>query len=400
MGLSYAGVIEHRGQPSETGFTYELASGFWRRLLGLRIPIAANALLFPRCSCVHGFGLSRQIQLAFVDANGGVLKVHRAFGGRAIASHAKAAHVLEFREPLTISPGDRVVFGHEARRSTPKGFSVIEVLVALPVLLVALFALIQIGLLWHAKFAIQHAVVVAARHASVSHGSHHSIRDGLVQGLMPLIGRSTALSDLPTALIRTGAELAEGLAMGWIRWEVLSPTNQSFQDWGRPADSHLSIGAAAGEIEIPSAPLPALALRALPSSGVRHRLGGLVVGQASDQTLIEANTLKLKLQFGVPLNMPIAGPLIAGSLSLWSGCGWPDAGKPRKIGLVDYGLGAQASALLTSIQCRSLAARDLQGRWKPRWPLQVYATVAMQSNARRSLMVLQDRGAITEPARK
>lgn len=391
MGLSYQGLVRHGDDQSESAFSYELALGFWRRLLGLKVPIAANALLFPQCSCVHGLGLPEKIQLAFLNKEGEVLLVRRGFGARAIAAHAGAAYVLEFQLPQQIAPGDRVIFGHDETPAKSRGFSVIETLIALPLLVLVLFALIQIGLLWHARFSLQHAVVVAARHASVSHGSDHSIRDGFVQGLMPLIGRSTSLSGVPTALFRSGSELAEGLAMGWLRWQVLSPTRQSFQDWGRPADPYLSPGVAAGEFEIPSAPLPALALRARPASGVKQMLGGLAVGIASDQTLIEANTLKLRLEFGVPLNMPIAGPLLASSLSLWSGCGWPNAAQRRRIGLVDYGYGVSASLVSSSIQCRALASRDLQGRWKPRWPVQVYATVAMQSNARRSLMVLQDR---------
>jgi hypothetical protein len=385
-------VIRHSGDRSQSEFSYELALGFWRRLLGLKVPIAANALLFPKCSCVHGLGLPETIQLAFLNKEGEVLMVRPGFGARSIAAHSGAAHILEFQLPQQLAPGDHVIFGHDDETSAkPWGFSVIEILIALPLLLLVLFALIQIGLLWHARFSLQHAVVVAARHASVSHGSDHSIRDGFVQGLMPLVGRSTSLSGMPTALFLSGSALAEGLAMGWMRWQVLSPTRQSFQDWGRPADPYLSPGGAAGEFEIPSAPLPALALRARPASGVKQTLGGLAVGVASNQTLIEANTLKLRLEFGVPLNMPIAGPLLAASLSLWSGCGWPDTAQRRKIGPVDYGYGASASPVSSSIQCRALASRDLEGRWKPRWPVRVYASVAMQSNARRSLMVLQDR---------
>ncbi len=317
--------------------------------------------------------------------------VRNQFGARMVAGHVGARHVLEFVHPQQISRGDQIIFANEKASKKPEGFSVLEMLIALPILIFAFFVLIQIGLLWHAKFSLQHAVVVAARHASVLHGSDHSIRDGFVQGLMPLIGRSTALSGVPSSLFRSGAEVTEGLAMGWLRWEVLSPTRQSFQDWGKPVDPHLSPGASAGEIEIPSAPLPALALRAMPVSGVSRYSGGLPVGVASGQTLLDANTLRLRLQFGVPLNMPVAGPLIAGSLSLWSGCGWPDITTRRMIGPLKYGHSAQPSALSASVQCRSLAARDLQGRWKPRWPLEVFADIAMQSSARRSQMVLKDR---------
>lgn len=386
----YLGLIQHSLDHSETEFSYEVAQSFWRRLFGLRKPLSADALFFPNCSCVHGFGLKKKIQLVFVSAAGRVVDVHRDFGGYSMRWHNNAIHVLEFERTYKIEIGDQVVLSGESKQRSPSGFSVVEVLLALPILIFCLFALIQIGLLWHARFALQHAVLVAARHASVSHGSDAAIRDALVQGLTPFAGRSSEVTGLVSASFRSGAEVSQGLALGWLRWEVLSPSRQSFEDWGKPADRYLSPEAGLGEIEIPSGHLPALAMRTLPSSGVKHYLGGLPVGLASEQTLLQANTLKLKLDYGVPLSMPLAGPLLAKTLSLWWGCGWPDAASQAKVGLVNFGQGANASLVASTVQCRALAARDLQGRWKPRWPIQVFATLSMQSNARRSIMALQD----------
>ncbi len=397
MGCCHVGLIHPLdAQKIATEFTYTIARSFWQRLLGLRLSVSAQALVFPWCSSVQGFGLAREIQLVFLSEGWQVLEVHDGFGGYSVRSNPNARHVIEFKNRQALAVGDRVVLRANCRSDGPQGFSILESLLALPILIFLLFVLIQVGLLWHAKFALQHAVVVAARHASVSHGSDNSIRDGLVQGLAPLVGRSNSLSGIPSSVFRSGGELTEGLALGWLRWEVLSPTRQSFQDWGKPADRYLSPGAGAGEIEIPSAPLPALALRAIPASGVQRHLGNLPVGVVSEQTLLEANTLKLRLQFGVPLNMPIVGPLLARSLALWSGCGWLNSSRKETIGLVNYGHGANVSMLSPSIECRSLAARDLQGRWKPRWPIQVFASVAMQSNARRSIMALRDRDEIAK----
>jgi hypothetical protein len=388
---TYNGHIARGAHPPAGAFTYEVAQTFWRRFFGLRRAITSDAIFFPNCACLYGFGLPKEIQVVFVSSKLQVLSVRNNFGGHEIAAQPGAAGALEFIRPQFISPGDYLRLDYLPTRSRPKGFSLVELLLALPIVLFVLFALIQIGLLWHAKFALQHAVVVAARHASVSHGSDRAIRDGLVQGLLPFFGRSTSLSSVPEALLRSGTQVTEGLALGWLRWEVLSPTRQSFQDWGQPAVRYLSPTAVAGESEIPSAPLPALALRTLPASGVERYVGGLPVGVASGQTLIDANTLTLKLQFGVPLNMPVAGPLLARALSLWSGCGWLVTSQQTKLGSVNYGYGAEASLLGSSIQCRSLAARDLQGRWKPRWPVQVFSSIVMQSSARRSQMLLRDR---------
>ena len=384
-------------------FEYHIALSFWDRLLGLHARDSVQYLLFPRCRAVHGFGSSEEIAVIFLDTNGLVLSVIPRLGCFEVARHPFAAQVLEVRGGTQVMPGDRVVLGCAPQaidqddprgrlsRSAPRGFSMMESLIALPIVVIITFLAIEIGMLWHAKFALRHAAVTAVRYASVHHASDVAIRDGLVQGLMPLVSKTDTLAGLPAALFQTGAEVAQGIAMGWLRWEVLSPTKQSFMDWGEIADPILSKGAARGEVEIPSSPLPALATRRRPASGTSSVVGGLPVGVASGQSLIEANTLKLNLKIGVPLRMPVAGTLLAKSLALWSGCGWSVDKPSDQIGLVDFGRAVSPSILSARIECRALAARDSSGHWQPRWPIETSALVHMQSNARRSLMVLRDR---------
>ena len=275
----------------------------------------------------------------------------------------------------------------------PRGFSVVESLLALPVLLFVAFAIIQIGLLWHARFALTHAALVAARHASTHHADDRAIRDGLVQGLMPFVSKANSLSEMPAALFRSGAELAIGLAAGWIRWEVLSPTEKSFSDWGAPADSFFSANAAIGEIEIPATQMASAILHKTPSSGVSGYSDGYPIGQYSGQTLIDANVLKLRLQVGVPLNMPFAGTLMAKALGYFSGCGLLNAADSERrtpVGAIDFGRSAKGSMFSPQIECRALAARDADGNWRPRWPISVTTSVLMQSNPRKSVMKLAD----------
>lgn len=264
---------------------------------------------------------------------------------------------------------------------------------ALPVLLFVVFAIIQIGLLWHARFALSHAALMAARHASVHHGDDRAIRDALVQGLMPLVSRADTLAELPSSLFHSGAELSVGLASGWIDWEVLSPTQKSFYDWGASADSFLSPGAGVGEVEIPATQLGSAILHVRPASGIGGYADGYPIGNHSGQTLIDANVLKLRLRVGVPLNMPLAGPLIARALGVFTGCGWFDPGgvaERTSVGLVDFGKSAKGVLFSPQMECRALAARDAQGHWRPRWPISVTVSVLMQSNPRRSRMKLLD----------
>ncbi len=277
--------------------------------------------------------------------------------------------------------------------SRASGFSVLESLLALPILLFVTFVIIQIGMLWHARFALSHAALVAARHASIHHGADHAIRDGLVQGLMPFVSKADSLAEMPAALFRSGAELTLGLASGWISWEVLSPSRKSFADWGVPADSFLSRGAAIGEIEIPATQLGWAILHLTPSSGVSGYSDGYPIGSHSGQTLIDANVFKLRLRVGVPLNMPLAGRLLAKALGYFSGCGLLNPGSAEQrtsIGALDFGPSAKGMALSPKMECRALGATDSQGNWRPRWPISVTMSVLMQSNARRSLMTLTD----------
>jgi hypothetical protein len=274
-------------------------------------------------------------------------------------------------------------------RSRPRGALAIEVLIALPVLMLLAFAIAQLGMLWHARLGLTHAVSVAARQASVSNGSDSSIRDGLVTGLFPLVSKVDSVDDLAAGILQTSSELAAGVAGGWVRWDVLSPTEETFQDWGVRPDRFLESSVAADELEIPALGLSGIVRRREPKSGIRERIDGMPVGVRSGQTLLEANVFKLRLTFGVPLNMPFAGQLMARTLAWWHGCGVAGSSLSQKIGVLDFGPNRNPAAFGLSMQCSALSARDRDGRWRPRWPIEVTASVQMQSNARRSAMSIR-----------
>lgn len=386
-------------QPGRSYFQCRIAKKFYERFIGLALFTSTDpptALLIPGCRAVHSIGLHRPFQLVFLDAAYRVLVVHEWVRPWRFVVCRSAAHALESYRPLALRPGDRVALSAPHSTRMPDGFSVIETLIALPILITLALTTVQMGLLWHAKYAVSHAAMVAARQASVNNGNQSAIRDGLVQGLMPLVGKVRSASELTGGLFRAGGELTMGLAAGWIQWQVLSPTQQSFLDWGRPADVVASPDASRNDIEIPSAPMPALAMRLVPRSGVSQWASGLPVGSASGQTLVEANTLKLHLKVGAPLSMPIAGKLMARALAVWSGCGWSISAPTDRLGLLNFGRGTEASMLSPSIECRALAARDSRGQWAPRWPVAAFAVVTMQSSARQSVMVLRDRKQIAE----
>jgi uncharacterized membrane protein (UPF0127 family) len=84
------------------------ARGFRARLLGLaflrELP-PGRALLIPRCSSVHTFGMRFPLDLVFVGPAGEVLRIDRAVGPRRVRSCPGAAAVLELSaEPRASRP--------------------------------------------------------------------------------------------------------------------------------------------------------------------------------------------------------------------------------------------------------------------------------------------------------
>ncbi len=126
MPSCHVGLIKYQDGRADTRFTYEIATSFFRRLLGLRIPIGSDALLFPRCSCVHGFGVKKDIQVLFLSSEGRVLKVRNRLGAHSIASHPQASHVLEFSTPKSLVIGDQLMLSEGLTRRKPAGFSLVE----------------------------------------------------------------------------------------------------------------------------------------------------------------------------------------------------------------------------------------------------------------------------------
>jgi uncharacterized protein len=76
------------------------ARSFRARLLGLAgisdLP-PGLALLIPRCSCVHTFGMRFPLDITFLDAGGRPLGERRRVPPRRIVRHRGAAAVLERR---------------------------------------------------------------------------------------------------------------------------------------------------------------------------------------------------------------------------------------------------------------------------------------------------------------
>jgi hypothetical protein len=240
--------------------------------------------------------------------------------------------------------------------------------------------LIQVGLVFHAKSALSFALQEAARSGAVSNASPDSIKDGFLRGMVPYMGGGLNAADVAATLVKATTEFTRGSAESWIRMQQLSPAPQSFTDWqenGLDADGN-------AVVEIPNANLPVLRCTRMPTggtSGYRSSTAcggsGEPVGSTSQQTLADANLLKLHLTYGVQLGIPFINRIVGKALAMAAGCQTPSK---QQVGALNLGTPALGTADPTA--CAAYNAVDTSGHPDPRIPVSLAVTVRMQTPAR------------------
>jgi len=264
-----------------------------------------------------------------------------------------------------------------ARRAV-RGGAFIESLLAVPVVLLLGLGALQWSLLLHARTAAEYALLEAARAGSVGQALPEAIEAGLARGFMPYWFGVDAGQSWAGAVAASNARLREGIAAGWVRWVQLSPTVESFADWGEPARDAGGYPMA-GTVEIPNDNLQWAGLRA-PAGGVADMRGDEPIGAGSGQTLNDANLLKLELRYGVPMIVPLVGRIAVWVMRIADACVAPSG---ITLGAVDLGV-PEPLAAPRAWTCPIYLAPDASGNAVPRWPIRVAATMRMQSPARRS----------------
>ena len=274
----------------------------------------------------------------------------------------------------------------------------VELLLALPVVLLLGLGVVQYSLVYQAKHALDHALMQAARQGAVDHASSESLRAGLAAGLVPYLYGAADWAALLQAEVRAAGHVEEGIAAGWIRLVQRSPAQESFDDWAEPAMDAMG-EKIAGTVEIANDNLDNRRLRTQPVSGVAGLHVSEPIGRLSGQTLADANLLRLELVYGVRLVVPVVASLIIRTLSVWNGCvdagAVPSSGNSSQRASVTPSNGADRLGLLSLGQpkagatgqpwmCEFFTARDGEGHLDPRIPLRASATVRMMSTARRS----------------
>ncbi len=287
-----------------------------------------------------------------------------------------------------------------ARRTHAAGATAVELLLALPIVLLLGLGVVQFCLVYQARHALEHALATAARQGAVAHASGDAILGGLAAGLAPYLYGAEDFEGLVAAEARARRHVDLGLASGWIVLRQRSPTLESFDDWAEAARDERG-ERMPGMIEIPNDNLDNRRVRMQPVSGAAGDRLGEPIGRRSGQSLADANLLRLELAYGLRLAVPVVGRLVLRTLSWWHGCpveaavpggrpgggpgGGPglSVGSSGRLGLVKLPLPG-APSVAPHWACGFYQARDGDGTAAGRIPLVASATVRMMSTARLS----------------
>ncbi|HST45726.1 MAG TPA: TadE family protein [Luteimonas sp.] len=172
------------------------------------------------------------------------------------------------------------------RRRRMAGQSMIELIIVAPLVFFFILVTIQFVILYRIKATLDYATFEAARAGAVNGADKDAMRQGLAKGLVPLYTTGKSITDL---------ELAYGKAWIAVRnplvtsIEVISPTRAAFNDHRERQWN--------GRYAIPNDNL-AFRARTIKGSGVNVQ---------------DANILKIKVTYNVPLVVPFVGLVLRGN---------------------------------------------------------------------------------------
>ena len=284
-----------------------------RGLLGKPPPAPGHALLITPCVSVHTAFMRYPIDIVFLNSRGIILKIVETLRPWRIAACWRARHTLELAageaRRLGLMPGEQVDLApatpHASRSPRgERGATLVELVIAGPLLLFILLVLMQYALLFHARSQLNYATFEAARAGTVANARLAAIRTAFERAMTGYHGGGTTTAELAASRAKALAEAP------FTRIEIVSPTRESFDDYHSPA---LAVRMGASGRVIPSTNLAHLDCP-IDRPGCRNN----PAANASGQTLHDANLLKLRITYGIPTKkqIPLAGPFMARALAV------------------------------------------------------------------------------------
>ncbi|UTF59449.1 TadE/TadG family type IV pilus assembly protein [Gilvimarinus sp. DA14] len=180
---------------------------------------------------------------------------------------------------------------------TNRGQAMIEFVIIIPVLLLLIFAAVQIAFIYSAKTTLNYATFQAARVAATNNATYSAIRRGLVRGMAPLFTNSSALGEMRD-------DIAAGIDSGGTRRDALFEVdNYTRVIRINPTSAMIGLSGFGEELDD--------GMIALPNDNLMYRPSNYTV---DDVNIQDANLLKIRVQYCYKLMVPLVNKII-GSLS-------------------------------------------------------------------------------------
>lgn len=175
-----------------------------------------------------------------------------------------------------------------ARRAA--GQSATELLVVLPVLVLLVFGILQLGLMYQTRATLNHATMLAARAGALHNGDHGEMRNALARGLAPLFAHEASAAGYAEALATANLESVAPIAA----IEVLNPTGAALADFGRNR-------------------LDGESGRELPNDTLHYRT--TAAGSNSQISVQDANLLHVRVTYCMRLIVPVIDRMLPAALA-------------------------------------------------------------------------------------
>lgn len=191
-------------------------------------------------------------------------------------------------------------------RRQQQGASLVEATIVFPIFIFTVLAIMQAAMVYYAKSNVNYAAFEAARAGSTNNASVASINLAFQKAMIPYYGGGTTEAELTKTL---KDKVLGDLGDTVVRVEILSPTQESFQDYNSPK---LQAAMKVSEPVIPNVGLDELSCpRDVPGCKNDPKTN------QSGQTLLDANLLKLRITYGIPdkKQMPMVGKFYTWALS-------------------------------------------------------------------------------------
>lgn len=167
-------------------------------------------------------------------------------------------------------------------QQSKSGQAMVEFLIIMPVLLFLVLGTLQFAFIYHAKITFNYATFESARAGSLNNARPFAMNNAMARTLAPLYTHQDSVAAFKAARDLVRQQITDG----YLRIDIINPSPNSFTDFGK------SIG---GDIVIPN-------------DNLIYR--GAKVGTNSNQTVQDANLLKIQAYYCFEMIVPFVNRII------------------------------------------------------------------------------------------